>query len=129
MFSWSTAALLGSIEQPPPIGLGDFLARLYTEYKNLGFEPQDRALNYAATQPAVFSELFRFAAARRLGLQTIEARPHRMRGSGVEWWDVSLVFAPPASQPNLARWQAAITVDVSEPMPVFVSRMRVWEVE
>jgi hypothetical protein len=125
MFSWATAALMESLGDVPA-ALGDCLARLYAEHQNSGTEPRDRALNFAVTQPSMFVEAFRAASGFELSFRSIRVAPHLFQSHGLNWWDVHLIFAPRRPTPG-ARLETVVTVDVSDPLPVFVSNIQLFQ--
>ena len=84
MHSWSISTLLGSVlgERPDAkrdqadydsraSGLGDFLSRIYFDLRNLGVTPEDRALNYAATNAFQARQVVEAATVQGLDLERI----------------------------------------------------------
>lgn len=52
-------------------GLGDFLSRIYFDLRNLGVTPEDRALNYAATNAFQARRVVEAATVQGLDLERI----------------------------------------------------------
>jgi len=148
MYSWNTKKLLEQVCPPPEaagntpkekalieqqqepkrLGVLDFLDRLYHELRNLGVTSRDRALNYAATNPAQVEQVFGSAlkAAVPLALDTIEAEPSSYCRPGSDCWDVKILFFNPQDPLATMRKAYRFTVDVSDVVPVMVGPVRSW---
>lgn len=103
----------------------DFLHRIYFDLRNLGQTPQERALNYAATN--AFSSAIIFGQTVRRGMQLddigVERSPFCRMDS--DCWDVRMTFFDPENN-RRARRVFRYTVDVSDVMPVTVGDIRSW---
>jgi len=103
----------------------DFLVRVYDELRNLGLTPQERAMNFAATNAYQAATAFADGAARRLELYKISVKKSPICRPESDCWDVQLIMFDPENDRRAARFYR-FTVDVSEVMPVTVGRMRSW---
>jgi hypothetical protein len=115
----------------------NLLQRLYYELRNLGQAPQDRALNYSATNA--------FQAGSVMVEQVLKVQQDKDTYNGVfeldsisverspfcridsDCWDVYLKFFYP-NNVLLARDLYSYTVDVSDTFPVFIGPTRKWSV-
>jgi len=138
MFSWSTKKLLDdvvkAIKPPPPNPdalakrIGDFLDRVNYHFANAGVKPQDRALNYLATNVSIVGNVMNDPdLPGKMELESIEVRPSSHCRTGSDCWDVDLYFFDPANAQTL-RKVYRVTVDVSDVAPVFVGPLRHWSV-
>jgi len=139
MYSWNTAALLESVCGPVPeepnaeydsmrAGLDNFLSRIYYELRNLGGSPQERAMNYAATNAFQAGEVFTEAALRCMELDTISVEQSPVSRPGSDCLDVKMVFFNPAKRLEQARKVHRFTIDVSDIVPVTIGPRRSWSV-
>jgi cyanobactin maturation PatA/PatG family protease len=154
MYSWSTAALLeaisGSPAEEPRTEANDqaqnssavdraaydastqavkgFLERVYFELRNLGTTPQERAINYAATNALNVASIFEAALKEDLELDTIEVERSPICREDSDCWDVKLTFFNPSKVFEQARKVYRFTVDVSDVVPVMVGPVRSWSV-
>ena len=142
MYSWSTTALTNSILGEPPEseaeqtqsyeqraeGITNFLDRIYYELRNLGIIPQERAVNYAATNAFQIARVFEQAASENMQLDQIEVEISPLSRPESECYDVKLVFFDPEHQNQRARKVYRFTVDVSDVVPVTVGRVRSWSI-
>ncbi|WP_323374635.1 cyanobactin maturation protease PatG family protein [Nostoc commune] len=139
MYSWSTTALIRSVLGEPPAdnaarqdyedraeGIQNFLDRIYYELRNLGKTPQERAINYAATNAFQLAQVFQQAANENMQLDTIEVEKSPLCRPESECWDVKLAFFDPERQNQRARKVYRFTVDVSDEVPVTIGRLRSW---
>ncbi|MBD6616453.1 PatA/PatG family cyanobactin maturation protease [Komarekiella sp. 'clone 1'] len=142
MYSWTTAALIEAVCGTPPAesaseqdrgvygqrsqSVINFLERVYYELRNLGMTPQERAINYAATNAFNVERIFESAIQEEMDLDTIEVERSPLCRSGSECWDVKLTFFNPRRVFEQARKVYRFTVDVSDVCPVSVGRVRSW---
>ncbi len=103
----------------------DFLVRVYDELRNLGITPQERAMNFAATNAYQAAAAFADGASRKLELYKISVKKSPICRPESDCWDVQLIMFDPENDRRAARFYR-FTVDVSEVMPVTVGRMRSW---
>jgi hypothetical protein len=141
-FSRNTAALVNAVVGAAPAGratqqarerheqqraaVRNFLDRVYHEVHNLGVLPQDRALNYAATNALTVSQIFEAAIRDEMELESIKVVPSAVCRPGSECWDVEVYFFYPQRQVQTVRRQYRFTVDVSDVVPVTVGPVRTW---
>jgi cyanobactin maturation PatA/PatG family protease len=141
MYNWRTSDLIASVMGAPPEGgeerrqfdskmegMQNFLERIYFEVRNLGQTPQERALNFAATNAFNLERVFESAASRRLQLDEIGIDRSPICRPDSECWDVRLIFFDPNNALGAARTAYRFTVDVSDVVPVLVGRVRSWAV-
>jgi cyanobactin maturation PatA/PatG family protease len=142
MYSWTTAALVEAVVGPPPAadgpaperdgherkraGLQNFLHRVYHEVRNLGLTPQDRAVNFAATNAFEVGEIFTAAIREQMELDRVGVVPSPVGRPGSDCWDVEVYFFYPERQVQTVRKVYRFTVDVSDTVPVTVGSMRSW---
>jgi cyanobactin maturation PatA/PatG family protease len=143
MYSWTTAALVEAIAGKPPNASGDakkqdayaermtaisdFLERIYHALRNLGLTPQERAINYSATNAMTVAGIFEAALKAKMELDTIEVERSPICRPDSECWDVVLCFFDPE---NVLRSRKCyrFTVDVSDVCPVMVGKVRAWSI-
>lgn len=142
MYSWNTTALVDAVCGPAPPeeapqgekeqytqkmqGVTNFLRRVYEELRNLGITPQERAINYAATNAFQIGEVFRDAIREGMDLDTIEVERSPLCRPESDCWDVKLTFFNPRKVFEQARKVYRFTVDVSDVVPVMVGPVRSW---
>jgi cyanobactin maturation PatA/PatG family protease len=141
LWSWNVNALLdmavGRFDAAKPesirASLLNFLDKVYYELRNLGQSPQDRALNYSATNAFQAGEAMSRALHPKhvvpgAGLYTLDRisvskSPFCRMDS--DCWDVKLAFFDPENE-RRARMVMRFTVDVSDEMPVTLGPVRHW---
>nr|WP_322745291.1 PatA/PatG family cyanobactin maturation protease [Coleofasciculus sp. LEGE 07081] len=131
MYSWTTSALIEVIcgsepDESAAQGVTNFLEKIYYELRNLGITPQERAINYSATNALNAERIFECAIREEMDLDTIEVEPSPLCRPGSECWDVKLTFFNPRLVFQQARKCYRFTVDVSDVCPVSVGRVRSW---
>lgn len=142
MYSWTTAALVDAVAGQAPAadgppqerdgheqkraGVLNFLQRVYHEVRNLGLTPQDRALNYAATNAFEIGEIYAAAIREKMELDRIAVVPSPVGRPGSDCWDVEVYFFYPERQVQTVRKVYRFTVDVSDTVPVTIGSMRSW---
>ena len=142
MYSWNAMALVQAICGTPPrekapqkekdeyIGkaqaVANFLRRVYEELRNLGITPQDRAINYTATNAFQVTEAFKDAIKEEMDLDTIEVERSPICRPDSDCWDVKLTFFNPRKVFEQAKKVYRFTVDVSDVVPVMVGSVRSW---
>ncbi len=138
MYSWSVSALskavMGKMSLPAGVTeaqvkvksrIEDYLNRIYYDYRNLGVTPQERALNFSATNAfqASVAILEATGDARVLDKIAVEKSPICRPES--DCYDVKLSFFDPENKQR-SRRVYRFTVDVSEVMPVTIGKVRSW---
>ena len=142
MYSWTTAALVKGVCGEPPAksaeaqkhaayadktqAVANFLERVYHELRNLGLTPQERAINYAATNAMNVEKIFEAALKENMELDTIEVERSPICRLDSDCWDVKLTFFNPSKVFEQARKIYRFTVDVSDVCPVMVGKVRSW---
>jgi hypothetical protein len=109
-------------------GISNFMQRVYYEVRNLGVEPRDRALNFAATNAFQLEQAFFRAAAAGLQLDQIDVERSPICRLDGDCWDVVLYFFNPANVLGEARRAFRFAVDVSDVIPVLIGDVREWSV-
>lgn len=139
MYSWTTKALVASVTEGArksrDKGTGDlgeavsgFLERVYFELRNLGREPHERALNFAATNAFEVARVYERAIVERAELDSIDVEPSTVGPPGGNCWDVKLVFFYPEREAHAVRRVFRFTVDVADVVPATVGPMRTWSI-
>ena len=139
MYSWSTPALVEAVLGKRPENgqdcsdydeqaeeVGNFLDRVYYEINNLGLAPQERAVNYAATNAYQVATVYRDAIKQKMKLDRIEVERSAVCRPGSDCWDVKLSFFDPSQRHEKAKEVYRFTIDVSEVVPVTVGKVRRW---
>jgi hypothetical protein len=133
MYSWTTKALVANIvgrakqENTEKVeSIRNFLDRVYFELQNLGIRPEDRALNFAATNAFSVAQIFENAIRDQMQLDTIGVNRSPLCRPESDCWDVTLYFFDPKRQLEKARKVYRFTVDVSDIVPVTIGRSRNW---
>ena len=143
MFTWRTEDLVKALENytppaPPPRpeigdipfdprqGLATFLSRIYEELRNVGRAPQDRALNFAATNAYQASDIFVKLRGRNIHIEKFEVVRSPVMRPDSDCWDVKMIFYNPAGPTTSPREVYFFTVDVSDVVPVAIGRPRHW---
>lgn len=138
MYSWSTDSLVKSLagaesksaksREPVVEAVRGFLERAYYELRNLGLAPQERAMNFAATNAYQAAQIFERCIADELELDEIGVERSPICRPESDCWDVRLVFFDPAHRMERARRVYRFTVDVSDVVPVTIGPVRSWSV-
>jgi cyanobactin maturation PatA/PatG family protease len=142
MYSWTTASLVDAVvgcdsttAGPEPErdgqeqnrnGVRNFLDRVYHETRNLGMTPQDRALNFAATNIFEMGEVFAAALKDKMDLDHFHAVPSPLGRPGSDCWDIEVYFFYPERQVQTVRKVYRLTVDVSDTVPVTIGQVHSW---
>lgn len=134
MYSWTTEALTAAAtgakgsNKALAENVSNFLNRVYYEMRNLGVSPQERALNYAATNAYQVSAVFASALKENLELNIIKSEKSPICRPGSDCYDVTLSFFNPKERLTQARKEYRFTIDVSDVVPVTVGEVRAWSV-
>lgn len=134
MYSWSVDALLDGVIEPGTPDedrktlrnrIREVLDRIYYDFRNLGVTPQDRALNYAATNAFQISVAISRETMSDRVMETIDVIKSPICRHESECYDVKLRFFDPE---NLQRSRTVkrFTIDVSDVIPVTIGQMRSW---
>ncbi|MEE8586041.1 MAG: PatA/PatG family cyanobactin maturation protease [Acidobacteriota bacterium] len=139
MHSWSTPALVEAVLGKPPTkkedldthnekaaDIANFLERVYYEIRNLGLSPQERALNFSATNAFQVERVFQKAIQADRKLDSIDVERSPICRPDSDCWDVKLTFFHPTKRLEQARDVYRFTVDVSDVVPVTVGKVRNW---
>lgn len=134
IYSWSVNALLDAVIEPstPEADrevlrnqIREVLDRIYYDYRNLGVTPQERALNYAATNAFQISVAISQETLNDRVIEAIDVVKSPICRPDSDCYDVKLRFFDPE---NLQRSRTIkrFTIDVSDVIPVTIGRMRSW---
>jgi cyanobactin maturation PatA/PatG family protease len=142
MYSWTVRALVEAAGGKRPAtgasqkdkdtyhqkteAIGNFLHRIYHEFRNLGITPEDRAKNYAGTNALLAARVFEDAVKAEIDLDTIDVERSPICRPESDCWDVKLTFFDPKRTLERARKVYRFTVDVGDPVPVMVGSVRSW---
>ncbi|MGM3225136.1 PatA/PatG family cyanobactin maturation protease [Dickeya zeae] len=132
MFNWESQdiskMLMGesAVGTPKSKELINFINRIYYELRNRGYESNERAINYAATNAYQMKEIFDDAFAEGLFLNKISAERSPVSRPESDCWDVVLEFFNPKERLTAARKLYRYTIDVSDVMPVTIGTLRSW---
>jgi cyanobactin maturation PatA/PatG family protease len=137
-YSWNTGALVDAVggkpkpgEKPEDAddrrrGIRGFLERVYHELRNLGASPQDRAINYAATNAFQIERVYENALKEQMELDSISVGRSPICRPESDCWEVKLNFFYPQRQVQTVRRVYRFTVDVSDVVPVMAGPTRSW---
>ncbi len=138
-YSWTTAALIDALlgKQPSDSkeqdafhekrrGIENFLSRVYYEVRNVGISPQERAINFAATNAFELERVYEDAIKEEMDLDSIDVKRSPICRPESDCWDVMLNFFFPQRQVQTVRKVYRFTVDVSDVVPVTVGDLRSW---
>jgi cyanobactin maturation PatA/PatG family protease len=142
MYSWKTGALVAAVAGAPPAaeappeeraryelrraGIHNFLERVYHEVRNLGLLPQDRAINFAATNAFEIAQVYESAVRETMELESVKVVRSPVSRPGSDCWDVEVYFFYPERQVQTVRRVHGFTVDVSDVVPVTIGARRSW---
>lgn len=134
LYSWSTAALVDAVlggeaseaRDRRAEDISNFLERVNYEVRNLGLSPQERAINFAATNAFQVERVFQAAIEAELRLESIAVERSPLCRPESDCWDVRLTFFNPLRRQEQAREVYRFTVDVSDVVPVSVGKVRRW---
>lgn len=141
MYSWTTASLVSALAGEPSAaatpesqekfksvqaGVSNFLDRVYYEIRNPGLAPQERAMNYAATNAFDIAQTYEAAIREEMELDSIEVERSPICRPGSDCWDVKLFFFYPQRQVQTVRKVYRLTVDVTDLVPATVGEVRSW---
>ncbi len=137
MYSWTTDALVTALTEDAGktkaatdlrLGISNFLERVYYELRNLGRQPWERALNFAATNAFEVERVYEDAYRENMELDTIEAVPATLHPNSTSYWDIKLVFFFPDRPIQTVRRVYRFTINVEDVVPATVSPMRSWSI-
>jgi cyanobactin maturation PatA/PatG family protease len=120
-----------STPAPPSADIDDFFEKVYYQLRNLGLTPQERALNFAATDALRIARVFQdtLVDPRFHGyeLDCVQVMRSPICRPDSDCYDVELKFFNPLNLLNSSR-VFRVTVDVSDVMPVGIGDIRSWSV-
>ena len=134
MYSWSVSRLIAQLMQTFPAGpseeqriskIREYLERIYYEYRNLGVTPQERALNFSATNAYQSSMVMSSASDMNLGLDSITVDKSPVCRADSDCYDLKIKFFNLEDSRRAGRVYR-FTVDVSDVIPVTVGPIRSW---
>lgn len=112
-------------DEMDPEPIFNFLVRVYDELRNMGMSPEDRAINFAATNAYQAAIAFGDALSRKMELYAIQVKKSPICRPDSDCWDVHLQMFDPENDRRAGRVYR-YTVDVSETLPVTVGPVRAW---
>ena len=135
MYSWTVPVLIDSLMEATPTALREnvtdkvqeYLERIYYEYRNLGIAPQERALNFSATNAFQVATLMADATTGDLGLDSITVEKSPICRADSDCYDVKLRFFS-LEDSRRAGKVYRFTVDVSDVIPVSIGTVRSWSI-
>lgn len=128
MFAWNTEELLEVATTPETRSkVENFLNRIYFELRSLGQSPQERALNFAATNAFQVDKVFNKSAENGHELDDISVERSPICRQDSDCWDVILTTFDPQNDRG-ARMRHRFTVDVSDVVPCTVGAVRSWSI-
>jgi hypothetical protein len=148
LYTWNEQKIIAEVKKTLPalptgvdpgtvdVYLRNFLNKVYYEFRNLGASPQDRALNYSATNlfqlasslPQIInptSLIPNVEAGTLYAFDTISVSKSPYCRMDSDCWDVQLTFFDPTNDQS-ANIVMQFTVDVSDTMPVTLGPTRMW---
>ncbi len=136
MYSWSVPALVESVRSQITTAanvtqegfesqLADYLNRIYYDYRNLGITPQERALNFSATNAFQASVAIATAAGTERVFDSISVEKSPICRPDSDCYDVKLSFFDPENNLRSSR-VFRFTIDVSDVIPVTIGQPRSW---
>jgi cyanobactin maturation PatA/PatG family protease len=136
MYSWSVPALIDTLVANAPAAqeleqenvtskIREYLERIYYEYRNLGITPEDRALNFSATNAFQVVQVMASAGTGDYGLDEITVEKSPVCRPDSDCYDVKLRFFNMDDNRRAARIYR-FTLDVSDVLPVTIGTMRSW---
>ncbi|TVP61688.1 MAG: PatA/PatG family cyanobactin maturation protease [Nodularia sp. (in: Bacteria)] len=138
MYSWSVSALVQSVTRMTTLAAGvtrevlsnrieEYLSRIYYDYRNLGVTPQERALNFSATNAFQTSAAIAGATGEQRVLQDISVEKSPICRPDSDCYDVKLSFSDPENNQRSNKVYR-FTIDVSDVIPVTIGQVRSWTV-
>jgi cyanobactin maturation PatA/PatG family protease len=139
MANWDTAELVSAAlkntgdkkdrkDKDLEKSLTKILEKIYQEHQSLGIRPQDRAINYAASNTTEITKMIKDAAENKGGtmfFDNIEFEPSEICRPGSECWIIKINFFV-HDQTDRSRRMYRFTVDVSDTVPVSLADMQDW---
>jgi cyanobactin maturation PatA/PatG family protease len=118
---WSTSSLVTRETR-------NLVERIAAELRNVGRRPEDRAMNFAATETLQTGRMVADNVAAGRALEAIDVERAPICRPCSDCWDVKLTFFNPARRLEESRMVYRLTVDVSDVVPVTVGKIRHWEI-
>jgi cyanobactin maturation PatA/PatG family protease len=107
------------------VQLENYLNRVYYDYRNLGLTPQERALNFSATNAHQITKVLKSTGQENIVLDQIQVEKSPICRPDSDCHDVKLTFFDPENNQRSRRIYR-FTVDVSEAVPVTIGTVRSW---
>lgn len=141
LFNWRLELILDDVLGPKPGSddeqanleyaenrdrVANFLERIYYEVRNLGQTPQERAINYLATNAFQIKQAIVDAAKSKLELDSIYAEPSPICRPKSDCYDTIMRFFDPQNRLGRAIDEYRLTVDVNDVVPVGIGKLRHW---
>jgi len=139
IYSWSVSALVtavmpqltasrSEIEISEPelrSQIEGYLSRIYYDYRNLGMTPEERALNFSATNAFQASAAIAQTTGDQRVLDSISVEKSPICRPDSDCYDVKLIFFDPENDRRSNR-VFRFTIDVSDVIPVTIGQVRSW---
>ncbi len=137
IYSWSVSALVTAVmpqleavnsnisEEGLRSQIEDYLSRIYYDYRNLGVTPEERALNFSATNAFQAAAAITQATGSQRVLDSIFVEKSPICRPDSNCYDVKLSFFDPENHLRSNRI-FRFTIDVSDVIPVTIGQMRSW---
>ena len=126
MFCWNTDSIVDpKAKKEAKQDAKDFLDQIYFGLRNLGVLPQDRAINFAATNAFNIVKIYE-ELDDDLDHESMRVVPSPFGRPGSDCWDVEIYFFYPKREVQSVRKVYRFTVDVSDLVPVTIGPMRSW---
>jgi cyanobactin maturation PatA/PatG family protease len=135
IYSWSTTALIETLTDVLPVAdspeqtkekIEDYLNRIYYDFRNLGITPQERALNFSATNAFQIGIAISRGTAEDKVLDTVEVEKSPVCRPDSDCYDVKMIFFDPENDAR-SRTVFRFTIDVSDVIPVLIGSLRSWK--
>ena len=104
------------------------LNKFYALYQNLGIAPEDRAINFVATNVVQIKNIILDSVVKNRFFDKIEVEPSEICRPNSECWVVNLFFFQPELHNKTERKKYRFTVDVSDVVPVTVGEVYGWHI-
>jgi cyanobactin maturation PatA/PatG family protease len=121
----AAASAPGTGAEPAEDDIRNFLNRVYYELRNTGVTPEERAINFAATNAFQAAQVLADCAGRNLVLDRISVVKSPICRPDSDCWDVNMVMFDPENERRSPRTYR-YTIDVSEVIPVTIGQVRSW---
>lgn len=139
LHNWTIGAMMNKLygDQPATTQAGqntdyrkrlqEFMTRLYTELRNKGRSPEDRALNYCVYNLSQLETVIKQAVDADMLFKSYKVKRSRIARQHSICMDIELTFFSPKALHNIAPRTFAITIDASDIVPIAVGDVHIWD--